>query len=186
MEKRINISHRKPRVVITGPESTGKTTLSNELAAKTGGLIVPEYARCFIEKLDRPYTYEDVEYIAREQIKLRNEYFAHVSDWVFFDTDLIITRVWFEEVYKKVPDWFEKEIQKNVIDLYLLCSTDPPWTKDPVRENGGERRLYLFHRYEQELKKYDFPFYVVTGLGKQRFRNALKGLDLFFEKFNLL
>jgi len=183
VEKRINISHRKPRIVITGPESTGKTTISTELAMKTGGKLVPEYARSLIEKLNRPYTYEDVEHIAREQIRLRKEYFTNTSDWVFFDTDLIITKVWFEEVYKNVPDWLESEIQKNEMDLYLLCSTEPSWVKDSVRENGGERRLYLFHRYIEELKEYGFPFYIVTGLGEQRFRNALKGIQLFFDRF---
>ena len=182
MEKRINISHRKPRIVITGPESTGKTTLSNELVMKTGGLMVPEYARSLIEKLDRPYTYEDVEHIAREQIRLRNVYSTNTSDWIFFDTDLIITKVWFEEVYRNVPDWLESEIQMNKMDLYLLCSTEPSWVQDPVRENGGERRLYLFSRYEEELKSYGFPYYIVNGLGEQRFRNALKGIHLFFDK----
>lgn len=166
--------------MITGPESTGKTTLSEDLAMKTGGLLVPEYARSFIEKLNRPYGYQDVEYIAREQIKLRNEYSSNTSDWIFFDTDLIITKVWFEEVYGNVPDWLESEIQKNKVDLYLLCSTEPSWVQDSVRENGGERRLYLFKRYEEELKRYNFPFYIVRGLGEQRFRNALKGIHLCF------
>jgi len=184
VEKRIDISHRKPRIVITGPESTGKTILSNELVANTGGLLVPEYARSFIEKLDRPYTYQDVESIAREQIRLRNEYSTQTTKWVFFDTDLIITKVWFEEVYSIVPDWIEKEIQKNIMDLYLLCSTEPHWVEDPVRENGGERRLYLFRRYEQELRKYDFPYYVVNGLGKQRLINAFKGLDLLMKSYS--
>ena len=150
---------------------------------KIGGLLVPEYARSLIENLNRPYTYEDVEYIAREQIKLRNMYSSNTSDWVFFDTDLIITKVWFEEVYRNVPDWLESEIQKNKMDLYLLCSTEPPWVQDSVRENGGERRLYLFCRYKEELKKYGFPFFVVNGLGEKRFSNALKGIHLYFEKF---
>ena len=166
--------------MITGPESTGKTTLSEDLAMKTGGLLVPEYARSFIEKLNRPYGYQDVEYIAREQIKLRNEYSSNTSDWIIFDTDLIITKVWFEEVYGNVPGWLESEIQKNKVDLYLLCSTEPSWVQDSVRENGGERRLYLFKRYEEELKRYNFPFYIVRGLGEQRFRNALKGIHLYF------
>ena len=81
------------RIGIIGPESTGKTTLARHLAGRCHGTWVPEYARTYVEQLDHPYTRQDVEAIARYQVKqLQADY---RTEDVFFDTELIITRVWF-------------------------------------------------------------------------------------------
>ncbi len=166
----------KHLIAVTGPESTGKTTLCKDLARSTGGIYVPEFARDYIENLNRQYTFRDVEIIAKEQVIHREEYFARGRGLVFFDTDLIITKLWFEEVFNNVPGWLDSEIKKGRMQLYLLCSTEPPWIADNVRENGGRKREYLFKRYEQELKNYDFPYFVVSGMGDQRLVNALDAL----------
>ena len=104
------------RGLITGPESTGKSELSQALALHYGGKAISEYAREYVEKLNRSCTYEDVEHIARWQ---QNTYIEtqRSGAYVFFDTWLIITRVWFEVVFKKVPAWLDEQIDKADFDL---------------------------------------------------------------------
>ena len=105
MEKTTERSIKK--VVLIGSESTGKTELSDFLAKEFKTISVPEFAREYIEKLKRPYTYDDVEYIAKQQVLLESEYFLKANRMLFYDTYLIITKIWFEIVYKKVPQWID-------------------------------------------------------------------------------
>lgn len=148
------------RVGIIGPESTGKSTLAKYLAKRYNGVYVPEYAREYMEKLDRPYSYDDVVSIARHQI----EHLQGVQDGLyFFDTELIITKVWFEYKYGSCPDWLEKAIRDYPMDTYLLTYPDIKWEPDPVRENPAIR-LELFERYEREVQALDIPYYVVKHL----------------------
>lgn len=145
------------KVGIIGPESTGKSTLARYLAKRYNGICVPEYAREYIEKLNRPYTIEDVEAIARHQIEQLQE----IKDGLyFFDTELIITKVWFEHKYGSCPPWLEQAIQDYPMDVYLLTYPDIEWKPDPVRENP-DIRLELFDRYESEIQKLDIPYYII-------------------------
>jgi len=172
----MKISERKMRIVVTGPESTGKTTLALQLADYFGGKYIPEFAREYVEKLARHYTFEDVEAIARKQV---NQYFEtdqNADKYCFFDTWLIITKVWFQWVYGKQPDWLEDEIVGCPVDLYLLCRPDLPWEADAVRENGGESRLLLFEQYRNELIRYGFNFVEIEGSGDQRLKNAISAI----------
>lgn len=155
-------------IVITGPESTGKTELSKYLSARTGFPWVPELSRSFIENLHRPYTYNDVEEIARLQINEFQEIINKNHPVVFFDTDLIITKVWFDVVYKKCPGWVIESIEKQNTCMHLLCNTDIPWIPDPVRENGGAMRLKLFEQYQTELINFKIPFKIISGTGNVR------------------
>jgi len=174
--------NRYPRIVITGPESTGKTALAEELACHFQGLLVPEYARTYVEQLNRSYTYRDVEKIARHQIRSRNRITREYTDWIFFDTDLIITRVWFLEVYKRCPHWLDRNLHLRVMDLYLLCNNEIPWKADGVRENGGDRRAYLFERYREELESFGFRYAIIEGTNAKRYESALYGLNNFLEE----
>ncbi len=164
--------------LLTGPESTGKSYLSKELAKHFGGSWVKEYARDYIEKLDSPYTFNDVELIARQQIsdyiieKNRHEKFEPV----FFDTFLIITKIWFEEVFKCCPAWLNKTILTYKIDFALLCAPDLPWVADGVRENP-DLRDYLFNRYRDELDFYQIPFAIIEGKGQNRLNNAIRVVE---------
>ena len=170
--------NRLRKIVVTGPESTGKTDLSEALAAKMNARWIPEYARGYIENLGRPYRYEDLEIIARQQIQQEKEA-ADVTDEgiLILDTWLIITKVWFEMVYGKSPVWMEVYITSANIDLFLVCSPDLPWIADPVRENGGEMRNKLFERYCREIEKFGFEYEIVTGFGEDRLNNACKHLQ---------
>lgn len=145
------------KVGIIGPESTGKSTLARYLAKRYNGICVPEYAREYIEKLNRSYTMEDVEAIARHQIEQLQE----IKDGLyFFDTELIITKVWFVHKYGSCPPWLEQAIQDYLMDVYLLTYPDIEWKPDPVRENP-DIRLELFDRYESEIQKLDIPYYII-------------------------
>ena len=159
------------KIAVTGPESTGKSLIAKHLADKFGGIFIPEYAREYIQTINRPYCYDDIETIARRQIQQYTE-LKNESAPVFFDTWLIITKVWFDWVYQRIPDWLEENIRSCPVDLFLLMKPDIPWEADPARENGGENRLKLYQRYQQELKYYQFDYVEIGGLGKQRFTNA--------------
>lgn len=178
MEERIKIDlpGRKPRIVVTGPESAGKTILAKKLATYFKGFHVEEFARSYIEHLGRAYVYEDIEYIAKEQLKKREEIKEKTKHWIFFDTDLIITMIWFKEVFHNCPVWLENKVRQPFADLYLLCYPDLPWVEDPARENGGERRLFLFEKYKDVLELNRFSYFIVKGEGEERFRNALEGI----------
>jgi len=178
MEKRIKENLKK--VVLIGPESTGKTELAKYLASYFKSLWVPEYARDYIEHLNRPYNSNDVEHIARKQLELEQEFIFKTNDWLFYDTYLIITKVWFEVVYRRVPHWIDQKIKESTIDLFLLCNTDIPWIPDPVRENGGAMRNKLFEIYRSELEKYQFPYKIVSGKGEQRRQNTIDIVNNFF------
>ncbi len=131
------------RIILTGPESTGKTMLCVHLTTLYKGEYIPEYARDYILSLNRRYTYDDVIHIAKKQCELMKEYLAHSCNYIFVDTYLIITKVWLSRVFRKIPEWIDMEIADTKDALYLLCKPDIPWEPDAVRENGGEMRNIL-------------------------------------------
>jgi NadR type nicotinamide-nucleotide adenylyltransferase len=167
------------KIAILGPESTGKTMLAGQLAEHFNAPWVPEYARQYIEKLTVPYTYVDVCNIALKQIEEEQAIYNGTStvDYVFFDTELIITKVWFDYRFGSTPDFLTEHLNSGFFDLYLLCSPDLPWEPDPVREHGEDREFF-FNWYKREIDKIGKPCFVITGFGEQRFQNALNGLKM--------
>ena len=160
-------------IVITGAESTGKSTLTEALATHFNVPFIPEIAREYVEHLHEKYTFKDVVRIAKKQVEQLNLLKSTNHQFIFIDTWLIITKIWFEVVFEKIPDWFESEIQKNKIDLFLVCDTDLPWVSDSVRENGGEQRIILHNKYIETIQQYNFKYKIVSGKGEDRFKNAL-------------
>ena len=156
------------KVGIIGPESTGKSTLASYLAHRYGGVLVPEYAREYMEKraCASAYTYEDVVNIAQQQVQqLQNSNHGGItegyrSNVVFFDTELIITKVWFLHKFGKCPEFVEKALHDYPMDVYLLCYPDMEWVPDPVRENPDIRE-YLFDWYEREIQALGIPYYII-------------------------
>ena len=172
MEKRNEkTGNRSKRIVIIGPESTGKTALCKKLSEYYKTVWVPEYAREYVENLNREYEYKDLIKIAEKQISEFNNDYSNADKFIFFDTYLIITKVWFQVVYNKYPLWLDKEIKKNKIDLFLLCNTDIEWEPDNVRENP-DKRDELFNLYKKELENYNFNYKIISGEGKERFEKA--------------
>lgn len=167
-------------VVITGAESTGKSTLTEQLAQHFGAPFIPEIARTYVEHLNRKYTYEDVECIAKLQVGQLEKIKRQSASYIFIDTWLIITKVWFEFVYNKTPGWLTEEIRKAKIDLFLLCDTDLPWIEDPVRENGGENRNILQNLYIKNISEFGFKYEIVRGADQFRLLNAIKFVNKLY------
>ena len=158
------------KVGIIGPESTGKSTLATYLARRYGGVLVPEYAREYMERLapTNTYTYEDVVTIAEQQVNFLHKLHAAIlnanleshEDVVFFDTELIITKVWFMHKFGKCPNFLLEAIAQYPMDVYLLCYPDMVWQPDPVRENPNIRE-FLFDWYEREIQELGIPYYII-------------------------
>jgi nicotinamide riboside kinase len=161
-------------IVVTGPESTGKTMISEYLSGQLGCAWIPEYAREYIGSLNRRYDYSDLVNIAEMQIMQKKEAEQQGNGILILDTWLIITKIWFEEVYGKVPGFLDREILENRTELFIVCMPDIPWVPDPLRENGGDRREYLLKRYISEIEKTGYPYLKLFGLGEARYLNALK------------
>ncbi len=170
------------RIVITGPESTGKTTLCEFLAGYYHTEFIPEYAREYVENLHRPYGYSDVEKIARKQIELEQEFLCRPNKILFYDTFLVVTRVWFEVVYNRVPSWFKSALLTHKPHHFLLMDTDLPWVPDPVRENGGEMRQQLFERYQEIIREIGCTYTIITGSDDSRRKNAVKAVDRILDE----
>ena len=95
------------------------------------------------------------------------------------DTFLIITKVWFNEVYKRYPDWIDAELKGLKPGLFLLCNYDLPWTYDPLRENM-ELRPYLFEQYRKELEYYNFSYKIVSGEKTDRLEQAVRSINNYY------
>ncbi len=172
------MTERLKRIVITGPESTGKSVLTKQLADYYKTNFLPEYARTYIENLNRAYDYNDLVIIAKMQIKLEKEASKKASNFLFIDTGLIITKIWFQEVFNKYPDWLDTSIIDYLPDFYLICNCDLAWENDSVRENGSDKqRKYLMDRYIKEIESYKTPYYIISGQDKVRLKNAINFID---------
>ena len=152
------------RIGIIGPESTGKSTLAKELAEQFHGTYIPEYAREYIEKKGtQEVTFDELCFIAKHQIEELEVISRQPSTVSFFDTELIVTKVWFDYAFGRVPQWLEEAIRKYPMDMYLLTYPDLPWIQDPARYNGSDAmRQELFERYESEIQALDIPYYIIT------------------------
>ena len=167
------------RIVITGPESSGKSTLARELAGHFKTVWIAEYAREYIENLNRNYNYDDILEIAKGQISRENKLAKKGGQFLFCDTGLLVTKIWCEVKFGKCHPWILDTMEEHHYDLYLLCKPDIPWQADPQRENPFDRDG-LFERYLNELTTRKLPFFIVEGKGGKRLHNAIQCIDSGF------
>ncbi len=167
------------KIAITGPESTGKSWLSRNLAENLGGHWVPEYAREYIEALGRPYEYPDLLRIAMGQKGLEMAAVSLNPEWLFCDTELIVVKIWSMHKYGNCDSWILDRIQQSDYDLYLLCDIDLPWEPDTQREHP-HLRAWFFEWYKKELEAYGFPYRIISGNGPVRLQRAIRAVSEFF------
>jgi NadR type nicotinamide-nucleotide adenylyltransferase len=162
------------KIVIIGPESTGKSTLCEGLAAHFHTEWVREYAREYLEEHGMGYSYDTLSIIARGQLALEKRGAAGARDLLFIDTDLYVIKVWSEYVFGRCEAWVLDEIVRRKYDAYLLTNTDLPWANDPLREYPDPGiRDRLFHIYKDLLINQSVPWTEVSGVGDERLARAV-------------
>jgi NadR type nicotinamide-nucleotide adenylyltransferase len=174
------------KVVLFGPESSGKTTLSKKLAHHYNTVWVAEYAREYLQNKwnneRKTCVNSDLLPIAVGQMKLENKLVKKADKILICDTDLLETKVYSEEYYGGTVDpLLEKAAAENTYDLYLLTYIDTPWEADDLRDKP-EERLEMFNAFENALKKYDRPYITLKGDKKTRLKTAIKAIDKLLHK----
>lgn len=169
------------KVVLFGPESSGKTTLSKLLARHYNTVWVPEYAREYLQNKwnNERKTCEnsDLLPIAEGQMKLENELAQKADQILICDTDLLETKVYSEEFYGGFVHLdLQKAAVQNTYDLYLLTYIDAPWKKDDLRDRP-EQRTEMFNAFENALKKYNRPYVLLKGAKRDRLELAIFEID---------
>lgn len=156
-------------IAITGPECAGKSTLAAQLAKKYDALIVHEYAREYLNNLKRPYNQNDIEIIAQTQFELNNQ---EKEKLVIADTEVIVTKIWYEEKFKEQSSIINNLLDKQNFDFYFLCKPDIPWQFDELRENPTDRdRIFMI--YKRIIEKH-FPnnHTIIKGNNNERIKKA--------------
>lgn len=166
------------KIAIVGPESTGKSALAQALAEYYQTDWVPEVARTYLENLGRGYSAIDVEEIAHLQLTAEEKMEKNVSGILFFDTTLLVIKIWMMNAYGQCPDWIVKSVESRHYDLYLLCDIDLPWKPDPLREHPNHREFFR-NWYERELNLMNANYKWVSGIGEIRLENAISTTDQF-------
>lgn len=166
------------KVLILGPESTGKSTLAKDLASHFEEPWVPEYARQYLENLTRDYDFEDLSTIAKGQLEGEEKAEKLAKSLLFCDTDLRVIHIWSAHRFGKTNSWILEEIENRVYDLVLLTDIDLEWESDPLREHPEpEMRLYFFKKYFELAKSSGFPFEVIGGSREERIDKAIVAVN---------
>ncbi|NEQ49481.1 MAG: ATP-binding protein [Leptolyngbya sp. SIO3F4] len=169
------------KVLITGPESTGKSRMSRQLAETYGSVWVPEYARTYLNDLSRPYEPDDLRLILRGQLRSEQEYLTKAERYLFCDTGPEVLSIWSQHKYGEVHAEIEAALQAAEYDFVLLMDIDLPWEPDPLRETPDpEVRQQLLQIYRELLVSLEWPFRLISGTGPQRVQAAQAALENFF------
>jgi len=160
------------RIAITGPESSGKTTLAVALARHFGVSAVPEYAREFLIENGQSYTQGDLDDIAEGHEQNINLSQNSIN---IIDTDFIVLKIWSEYKYEFASSYINSLVSENHFDLHILCAPDIPWEEDPLRENPNDRHE-LFERYLETLNSFKKDFIIVSGLPEMRLKKSIKAI----------
>lgn len=164
------------KVAVVGPECTGKTDLSQYLASYFKTEWVPEYARSFLNKLNRPYEKSDLVKIAHGQIRMEDEWMQSAKGVLICDTNLTVIKVWSEEKFGECDPEILRAMSSRHYDLLLLTQVDIPWEEDPQREHP-DKREYFWKIYKREAEQSGIPFVEISGTGDDRRKIAVAAIE---------
>jgi NadR type nicotinamide-nucleotide adenylyltransferase len=164
------------RILITGPESTGKSWLSQKLAQHFQTLWVPEMARTYLDQLDRPYRESDLLEIARLQRAEEERRAKQAQGWLFCDTGMLVLKIWSLHKFGRCHPWILRELEQSRYAHILLTDIDLPWEPDPQREHPHLRE-FLFDWYVRELQEQKLAYSRISGQGELRFQQALSAVN---------
>lgn len=164
--------------MVIGPESTGKSTLSEQLANHYQTAWVPEFARGYLEMLGRQYNEEDLLHIAEGQLQLEDEQAAKANGLLICDTDLQVIKVWSEAKYGDCDPRILELIASRQYDLYLLTYIDMDWVDDPLREHPHpDERAHFYAVYRDIVVNADLPWADIRGSYAQRLQTAIDAVE---------
>ena len=172
------------KIVVIGPESTGKSTLCEQLAAHYKTDWVKEYAREYLLTNGKKYTHDNLLDIAKGQVEKEDCVAEKLSTvncqqpTLFIDTDMYVMKVWSEFVFQKCNNWILNRIVERKYDLYLLCNIDLPWVKDELREYPDlASREKLYHYYKESMIEQNVPWVGISGSYEERLQKAISAVD---------
>ena len=164
------------KIAIVGPESTGKSTLAEQLAAHYNTVWVPEYARGYCENLTEPCNLQDEINMFYGQLALEKEKLPLANQLLICDTTFLTVKIWSEHVFGKAPQEVLEMLDKHSYDHYLLMDIDTPWEDDPLRD-FPHLRNYFMDVWHTELKSLKADYSVISGIGAARLQNAISVID---------
>ncbi|MDX2479899.1 MAG: ATP-binding protein [Desulfuromusa sp.] len=169
------------RIVITGAESSGKSSLTKHLGAVFKLPYALEYARYYLEENGPEYDLEQLSKMSRLHLNYQQEKVPISATCGIFDTDLINYKIWAEEVFGCCPAEVSTGIERESSHIYLLCKPDLPWEPDPLRENPCDHQR-LYQRHLEEIIQHKRPYELVEGCGRERMTNAEAALCRLLER----
>lgn len=177
------------KIVVLGPESTGKSTLCKQLADHYEAIDCKEYARQYLQENGTKYNYEDLLTIAKGQLKLEEAAIEKAisniqnktHNKLIIDTDMYVMKVWSEYVFNNCHPFILQQINSRQYDFYLLCNIDLPWAPDEMREYPDPKpRQELFSIYKDLLINQNTPWGIVSGINEARLNGAIQLIDAAF------
>ena len=170
------------KIVVLGPESTGKSTLCQQLASHYNTSWCPEFAREFLKESQGKYSFDDLLNIAQGQLELEDTLLTEARNgYYFIDTDMYVMKVWCEVVFQQCHTWILKQIAMRQYDFYFLCFPDLPWVKDELREYPDPHiRKKLYNTYKDIVVNSGTPLAEISGQGMERFQVAVQVLNTVF------
>jgi NadR type nicotinamide-nucleotide adenylyltransferase len=167
-----------PKIAVVGPESTGKSTMSAYLAKHYHTVWVPEFARDYCAKLTGPCTWQDEINMFYGQLNLEAEMLPLANELLICDTTFITVKIWSDYTFGRTPQEVLDELPKHPYDLYLLLNIDLPWEEDPLRDFPHMREHFM-EIWIKELQALDARYVLISGMGDDRYENAVKAIDEF-------
>ena len=166
-------------LVVTGPESSGKTSLARLLSKELELPILEEYSREYLSNHGPEYDFDDVIKMAREQLNRERQTLENYSSQCILDTDMMVYSIWIKEKYNTQVSFIRYAIENSSNKLYLLCAPDLDWEDDGLRENPNlVDRKRLFDTYKAIIEKYGYQYHIIRGKGDERLKNALKSIKI--------